>query len=119
MESFFSQHGRSSDNGAARIKAMRWPASVRLGHTTVVTAKAIQISNSGVGLLMDRIIKEGETVLLRVDAFVNGNPLRLQARASVVCCTCVGMDGFRISLRFQDLDDDALTAVETLLGAAR
>lgn len=117
MESFLSSHGPSSDNQATRIKAMRWPASVRLGHTTVVTGKAIQISSSGMGLLMDRTIKEGETALVRVDAFVNGNPVRLQARTSVVCCTCVGMDGFRISLRFQDLDDDAQSAIEALLGA--
>jgi len=117
MESFFNSHGPSSDNGANRIKAMRWPASLRLGHTTIVTGKAIQISSSGMGLLMDRIIKEGETALVRVDAFVNGNPVRLQARTSVVCCTCVGMDGFRISLRFQDLDDDAQGAVDALLGA--
>jgi hypothetical protein len=96
---------------------MRWPASLRLGHTTVLTGRAIQISNSGVGLLMDRTVREGETALVRVDAFVDGNPLRLQARTSVVCCTCVGMDGFRISLRFQDLDEDAQNAVEALLRA--
>ncbi|MFC4310824.1 PilZ domain-containing protein [Steroidobacter flavus] len=119
MESFFSSHGPSSDAGATRVKAMRWPASVRLGHTTVLSAKAIQISNSGVGLLMERTLREGETALVRVDAFVSGNPVRLQARTSVVCCTCVGMDGFRISLRFQELDDDAQSAVEALLGAAR
>ncbi len=116
MESFFSSHG-PADAGAIRIKAVRWPASVRLGHTTVLTGKAIQISSSGVGLLMDRILREGETALVRVDAFVSGNPVRLQARTSVVCCTCVGMEGFRISLRFQELDADAQTAVDALLGA--
>jgi len=94
---------------------MRWPASLRLGHTTVLTGKAIQISNTGIGLLLDRTIREGETALVRVDAFVDGNPLRLQARTSVVCCTCVGMDGFRISLLFQELDEDAQSAIESLL----
>lgn len=119
MESFLSSHGPSADNnGPARIKAMRWPASVRLGHSTVIAGKAVQISNSGVGLLMDRIVKEGETALVRVDALVNGNPVRLQARTSVAGCTCVGMDGFRISLRFLDLDDDAQSAVDALLGSA-
>jgi hypothetical protein len=116
MESFFSPHG-PADTAATRIKAMRWPASVRLGHSTVIPGKAIQISSSGVGLLMDRLVKEGETALVRVDALVNGNPVRLQARTSVVCCTCVGMDGFRISLRFQELDDDAQSAVDALLGS--
>lgn len=117
MESFFSSQGPSSDAGATRIKAMRWPASVRLGHATVLAGKAIQISNTGVGLLMDRTIREGETALVRVDAYVSGNPVRLQARTSVVCCTCVGMDGFRISLRFQELDEDAQNAVEAMLRA--
>ncbi len=117
MESFFSSHGPASDAGATRVKVMRWPASVRLGHSTVLSAKAIQISSSGVGLLMDRTLREGETALVRVDAFVSGNPVRLQARTNVVCCTCVGMDGFRISLRFQELDDDAQTAVDALLGS--
>jgi hypothetical protein len=116
MESIFSSHGPSSD-AATRIKVMRWPASLRVGHATVLNGKAIQISNSGVGLLMDRTLREGETALLRVDAFVAGTPVRLQARTSVVCCTCVVMDGFRISLRFQDLDEDAQYAVEALLRA--
>jgi hypothetical protein len=96
---------------------MRWPASLRLGHSTVLTGKAIQISNSGVGLLLDRTVREGETALVRVDALVDGNPLRLQARTSVVGCTCVGMDGFRISLRFEELDEDAQNAVDSLLRA--
>jgi hypothetical protein len=117
MESFFSSQGPSSDIGGTRIKTMRWPASLRLGHATVLTGKAIQISSSGVGLLMDRTIREGETALVRVDAFVEGAPVRLQARTSVVCCTCVGMDGFRISLRFQELDEDAQNAVDAMLRA--
>jgi hypothetical protein len=98
-----------------RVKTMRWPASLRVGHTTHLSGKAIQISSSGLGLLLDRTVREGEVALVRVDAFVAGNPVRLQARTSVVCCTCVGMDGFRISLRFQDLDEDALSAIEELL----
>lgn len=115
MESFFSTPGPASDG--ARIKVMRWPASLRVGHTTVITGKAIQISSSGVGLLMDRLIREGEIALVRIDALVDGNPVRLQARTSVVCCTCVGMNGFRISLRFQELDEDAQNAVDALLRA--
>ena len=116
MESLFSSHG-AADAAATRIKVMRWPASLRLGHSTVLTGKAIQISNTGVGLLLDRTVREGETALVRVDAFVAGNPVRLQVRTNVVCCTCVGMDGFRISLRFQELDDDAQQAIEALLRA--
>jgi hypothetical protein len=114
MESIFSSTGPAPD-AAARVKTMRWPASLRLGHTTQLACKAIQISSSGIGLLLDRPVREGETGLVRVDAFVAGNAVRLQARTSVVCCTCVGMEGFRISLRFQDLDDDASHAIEALL----
>lgn len=114
MESVFSASGHAPDP-ATRVKPVRWPASLRLGHATQLPGKAIQISTSGVGLLLDRPIREGEVGLVRVDAFVAGNPVRLQARTSVVCCTCVGMDGFRISLRFQDLDEDARDAIEALL----
>lgn len=114
MESIFSSTAAAAD-AAGRVKTLRWPASLRLGHTTHLPGRAIQISSSGVGLLLDRPVREGETGLVRVDAFVAGNPVRLQARTSVVCCTCVGMDGFRISLRFQELDEDAQSAVETLL----
>lgn len=96
---------------------MRWPANLRLSHTTLLTGKAIQISPSGISLLLDRTLREREIGLVRMDAFVAGNPVRLQARTSVVCCACVGMDGFRISLRFQDLDDDALSAIASLLHA--
>jgi hypothetical protein len=54
---------------------------------------------------------------VRIDAFINGNPVRLQASGNVVCCACVGMQGFRISMRFEDLDDDASTALDAMLHA--
>ena len=84
---------------------------------TVLEGKAIQISSGGVSLLLGRSVRDGETGLVRVNAFINGAPLPLQARASVVCCACVGMEGFRISLRFLELDDDAQDALEKLLNA--
>jgi hypothetical protein len=96
---------------------MRWPGSLRLGHATVLEGKAIQISSSGVGLLLGRSVRDGEIGLVRVNAFINGVPVLLQARASVVCCACVGMEGFRISLRFLELDDDAQDALDKLLHA--
>ncbi|MET0535463.1 MAG: PilZ domain-containing protein [Steroidobacter sp.] len=116
MESLFTSAGPTADTGA-RIKVMRWPADLRLDHTTVLTGKAIQVSSTGIGLLLDRSVREGETGLVRVSAFIGGLPVRLQARGSVVCCACVGMEGFRISVRFQDLDDDAQDALDKLLHA--
>jgi hypothetical protein len=124
MESFFSSFGPRQGSGQApgpaadagvRVKVMRWPASLRLGHTTILDGKAIQISASGVGLLLARSVRDGEIGLVRVDAFINGNPVLLQTRVSVVCCTCVGMEGFRISLRFESMDEDALNALDALL----
>lgn len=96
---------------------MRWPGSLRMGHTTVLEGKAIQISPGGVSLLLGRSVRDGEMGLVSVNAFINGTPVRLQARASVVCCTCVGMEGFRLSLRFLELDDDAQDALDKLLHA--
>ena len=98
-----------------RVKVMRWPASLRLGHTTLLHGKAIQISASGVGLLLARSVRDGEIGLVRVEAFINGNPVLLQSRVSVVCCACVGMEGFRISLRFESMDEDAHNALDALL----
>jgi hypothetical protein len=116
MESFFSSIAPISDAGA-RVKVMRWPASLRLGHSATLAGKAIQISNSGISLLLGRSVREGETGLVHVNAFTNGTPIRLQGRGTVVCCACVGKEGFRISLRFQDLDEDALSAIDRLLHA--
>lgn len=116
MESLFSSTGPTSDTGV-RVKVMRWPATLRLGHTTVLEGKAIQISSSGVGVLLGRSVREGEVGLVSVNAFINGAPLRLQARGSVVCCACVGMQGFRISLRFLELDEAAQDALDKLLHA--
>ena len=112
----FTSAGPPSDPGL-RVKVMRWPGSLRLGHATTLEGKAIQISTGGVGLLLARSVREGETGLVRVNAFINGVPVILQTRASVVCCACVGMEGFRISLRFLELDDDAQDALDTLLRA--
>ena len=100
-----------------RVKVMRWPGSLRLNHATVLEGKAIQISSGGVGLLLGRSVREGEIGHVRVNAFINGAPVHLQARAAVVCCACVGMEGFRIALRFLALDDDAQDALDKLLHA--
>ena len=116
MESLFTPAGPANDPGM-RVKVMRWPGSLRLGHTTLLEGKAIQISSGGVSLLLGRSVRDGETGVVRVNAYLNGAPLILQARASVVCCTCVGMEGFRISLRFVDLDDEAQDALDKLLHA--
>lgn len=116
MESLFSSSGPGSDPGL-RVKVMRWPGSLRLGHGTVLEGKAIQISGGGVSLLLGRSVREGETGVVAVNAFINGAPLHLQARAAVVCCACVGMEGFRISLRFLELDDAAQEALDKLLHA--
>lgn len=116
MESFFSSAGPTPDP-TARVKVMRWPATLRLGHTTTLTGRAIQVSSTGLSLLLSHTVRDGEIGLLRVDAFIAGNPVRLQTRVSVVCCTCVGMDGFRLSLRFQEMDADATHALEALLNA--
>lgn len=114
MESLFTSPGSGSDPGT-RVKVMRWPGSLRLGHSTMLEGRAIQVSSGGVSLLLDRSVREGETGLVRVNAFINGARVVLQARASVACCSCVGMDGFRVSLRFQELDDDAQDALDKLL----
>lgn len=116
MESLFSSSGAASDPGM-RVKVMRWPGSLRLGHHTALEGKAIQISSGGVSLLLGRSVRDGETGLVRVNAFINGAPVHLQARAAVACCACVGMEGFRISLRFLELDDDAQEALDKLLNA--
>lgn len=116
MESFFSATGPNVE-AAARVKAMRWPARLRLGDSTQLEGKAIQISNTGVGLLLGRSVRDGERGLVSVNAFIKGNPVHLQTRVSVVCCACIGMEGFRISLRFEDLDNDAAAALNALLHA--
>ena len=117
MESLFTSAGPPPSDPDLRVKVMRWPGSLRLGHATTLDGRAIQISNGGVSLLLGHSVREGETGLVRVNAFISGAPVILQARASVVCCTCVGMEGFRISLRFLELDGDAQDALDRLLHA--
>ena len=116
MESFYNSRGPAAEAGVP-VKLMRWPASLRLDHVTTLNGKAIQVSATGMSLVLPRSVREGEIGLVSVNAFINGNPLRLQARGSVVCCACIGMEGFRISLRFKDLDQDAANALEALLHA--
>lgn len=116
MESFNSSVGPNSDTGV-RVKVMRWPARLRIGHAPALAGKAIQISPTGVSLIVPQSVRDGERCHVRVDAFIGGNPVRLEANGSVVCCACVGMEGFRISMRFGNLDEDALTAIDALLHA--
>ena len=116
MELLVKSSASSADAGT-HAKLMRWPASLRLDHTTTLTGKTTQVSTTGISLMLSRSLRDNTTGLLSVNAFVNGSSVRLQARCTVAGSTCVGMEGFRISLRFQELDSDASNALEALLQA--
>jgi hypothetical protein len=102
-------------DAAARVKVMRCPAKLWIDGNTVIDAKAVQISQGGVGLITSRSVRDGQQCTVQVNPLINGNPVRLKATGTVTCCTCIGMEGFRISLRFSYLDDETTMALEMLL----
>jgi hypothetical protein len=105
----------ASQEAAARVKVMRSPAKLWIDGVGAMDAKAVQISSSGVSLITARSVRDGQQCDVQINALVNGTAMRLKAAGTVTCCACIGMDGFRISVRFTYLDDETTMALEMLL----
>jgi hypothetical protein len=113
-------NARSSSAGAPdRRGAMRRVLSCRvaltLANQEILYGFSVDVSKSGIGINVPRKIQDGQECELSLSFFANGKTHKLNAVGQTLSCVCIGMDGFRISVRFVHLEEGAAEILEQIL----
>jgi hypothetical protein len=92
------------DTRIAPRKVLRCRAKVMLnGGRPPVMGRTVDISTSGISLMLDVSLPAGESCVISFEAPVNGTMRKLMVSAKAVYSIC-GADGFRIGMQFVQLD---------------
>jgi hypothetical protein len=86
-----------------------------LSNKEVLYGFSVDVSKSGIGVNVPRRISEGQECEVALSFFANGKTHKLKALGQTLSSVCIGMDGFRVSVRFVHLEDGAAEILEELL----
>jgi len=89
--------------GAAR-KLLHAQARVALPGGAVLRGKTIDLSLSGVSLLVAEQIPVGQVCPVAIETLLNGKAVRITARAKIVYSILKGTDGYRTGMHFVEID---------------
>jgi hypothetical protein len=105
--------------GAEQRKSPRKPLkrSVSVGtHAQgIVRGHTCDISMGGLSVMIPVALAVDTLCAIRFDLFIDGNLVRISGAGKVAYCSCSGLDGFRIGLRFMPQDAKSQTQLNTFL----
>lgn len=93
-------------------KPFRGSAKVCIENGKALTAQQVKIGSSGANLVVPEPLPEEQACAVHFKAFIDGVAHHVQALAKVVSCSVAGMDGFRIALRFTEVDPVATATLQ-------
>jgi len=96
-------------------KILRCAAKVLLKDSTVLNARTIDISMSGISLMLNDQIPTPLQCVIVFEAPANGKMVKVSVGAKAVYCTCVGTSGFRGGFQFDKGNDLAAKSIRQLL----
>ena len=96
-------------------KILRCSAHVILTNSTLVKAKTIDISMSGISLMLDEPLATSQQCMISFEAPANGKIVKVAVAARSVYCTCVGTSGFRVGFQFDQRNEAGIKSVRLLL----
>lgn len=103
------------DARTAARKVLRCPARLLLGDAAAVKGKTIDISMSGVSIMLDEPVAVGRPCTLVFEPSVNGKLVKISIQGKAVYCTCVGTSGFRVGMQFAPPDAAMAKLIRQLL----
>jgi hypothetical protein len=103
------------DARTAARKVLRCPARLMMGDTVAIKGRTIDISMSGVSIMLDEPVTVGRPCTLVFDPSVNGKLVKISILAKAVYCTCVGTSGFRVGMQFGPQDAAMAKLIRQLL----
>lgn len=96
-------------------KILRCTAKVVGGNGTQVSARTMDISMSGISLMVAEPLAPSQQYTIVFDAFANEKLIKVNAPAKVVYCICVGTSGFRVGFQFDQKNEIAMRSIRQLL----
>jgi hypothetical protein len=113
------QSSASSAHAPDRRQTSRRVVSCRVALTLpnkeVLFGFSVDVSKTGVGINVPRKIDEGQECDLALSFFARGKTHKMNACGQILSCVCIGMDGFRASVRFTHFEAGAAEVLEEIL----
>jgi hypothetical protein len=103
------------DRRGAMRRVLSCRVALTLPNKEILYGFSVDVSKSGIGINVPRKIPDGQECELSLSFFANGKTHRLNAVGQTLSCVCIGMDGFRISVRFVHLEEGAAEILEQIL----
>jgi len=96
-------------------KILRCSARVVLSNGMQVKGRTIDISMSGISIMLYEPIQALQVCTVIFDAPAGSKVLNVNVPAKAVYCTCVGTDGFRVGFQFDLRNDTVAKTIRQLL----
>jgi hypothetical protein len=102
-------------NASRRVLSCR--VALTLPRKEVLYGFSVDVSRTGIGVNVPRKIDEGQECDLALSFFARGKTHKMNACGQILSCVCIGMDGFRASVRFTHFETGAAEILEEILQA--
>lgn len=110
-----SSSARPPDRRHALRRVLACRVALTLVNNEVLYGFSVDVSKTGIGVNVPRKIDEGRECEVSLSFFANGKTRKMHALGQTLSCVCIGMDGFRVSVRFVHVDAAAAAVLEEML----
>jgi hypothetical protein len=104
-----------SDRRTVMRRVLSCRVALTLPNNEVLYGFSADVSSSGIGVKVPRRVDDGLECTLVMSFFAGGKSHRISACGQILTCVCIGMEGFRVSVRFTHLEDGAAEVLEEIL----
>jgi hypothetical protein len=105
----------SSDRRTSARRVLSCRVALTLPNNEVLYGFSADVSQNGIGVKVPRRIDDGLECTLVMSFFAGGKSYKISACGQILSCVCIGMEGFRASVRFTHLEDGAAEILEEIL----
>ena len=110
-----SSHATPPDRRNASRRVLSCRVALTLSNKEVLYGFSVDISKTGIGVNVPRKLDDGRECEVSLSFFANGKTHKLTALGQTLSCVCTGMDGFRVSVQFVHLEEDATRILDEIL----
>lgn len=96
-------------------KPVRQKVSIGSTGHGIIRGHTIDISVGGLSIMIPMALPLDSLCAVRFDLFVEGSLVRFAGTGQVAHCSCVGMQGFRIGMKFKLQDPNLQSHLNTFL----
>lgn len=96
-------------------KILHCAAKIVPNNATQIKARTIDISMSGISLMLDEPVAISQQCSISFEAPAGTKIVKIDVTAKSLYCTCVGTSGFRVGFQFDQKNEAAMKLIRQLL----